>query len=321
MIKEACNLYSKVNRDKLLELRSRLEEVQKLSLTEMHHFKYEINAEPIYKSIVKLFNGLSLPESIIQLGRVATIHNIEDLKKDVIENQSKSILSSLFRSSMLNDKGQTVQKLAPLGTTAESTDPEVLYKHMVKLASERRNLSTSIALNYALYFFKKSGDFSKESLNFLVDDNAIIPENRAEIIKDGLYLGLSGNLYAAMHILLPQTENIFRNLVKNCGDTTTFLKEDGTETYKPLSALLKSEKLKECYDENIIFTFQSIMDEPIGENLRNLNAHGGLEPEKGNGSSALYFLCLVIRLLSMYAPNALPIIIKLAEKNSCTETE
>ena len=222
---------------------------------------------------------------------------------------------------MLNEKGQTVQELAPLGATIESTDPEVLHKHMVKHASEHRNLSNPIVLNYAFSFFKESGEFSKDSLNFLVDDNAIIPDNRSDIIKDGLYLGLSGNLYAAMHILLPQVENIFRNLVKNCGDTITFLKEDGTETYKPLSALLKSEKLRECYDENIIFTFQSIMDDPIGENLRNLNAHGVLEPEKGNGSSALYFLCLVIRLLSMYSPNAFSIVKYLAEKDSCTETE
>ena len=184
---------------------------------------------------------------------------------------------------MLNEKGQTVQELAPLGATIESTDPEVVHKHMVKHSSEHRNLSNPIFLNYTFSFLKESGEFSKDSLNFLVDDNAIIPDNRSDIIKDDLYLGLSGNLYASMHILLPQTENIFRNLVKNCGDTITFLKEDGTETYKTLSSLLKSEKLKECYDENIIFTFQSIMDDPIGENLRNLNAHGVLEPEKGNG--------------------------------------
>ena len=239
MLKKACHLYSKVNHDKLLESRNKLEELQKLALKEMHHFKYEIDAEPIYKSIEKLFNGLSLPESIIQLGRLATIHNVEELKKDVIEKRSKSFFSSMFSSSMLNEKGQTVQELAPLGTTIESTDPEVLHKHMVKHASEHRNLSNPIVLNYAFSFFKESGEFSKDSLNFLVDDNAIIPDNRSDIIKDGLYLGLSGNLYASMHILLPQTENIFRNLVKNCGDTITFLKVDGTETYKPLSALLE----------------------------------------------------------------------------------
>lgn len=321
MLKKACHLYNKVNRSKLLELRNKLETLQKLALKEMHHFKYEIDAEPIYKSIEKLFNGLSLPESIIQLGRLATIHNIENLKKDIIEKQSKSFFTSMFSNSMLNEKGQTVQELAPLGTTIESTDPEVLHKHMVKHASESRNITYPIALNYAFEFFKKSGEFNRESLDFLVEDNAIIPDNRTEIIKDGLYLGLTGNLYAAMHILLPQVENIFRNLVKICGATITFLKEDGTETYKPLSALLKSEKLKDCYDENIIFTFQSVMDEPIGENLRNLNAHGVLEPEKGNGSSALYFLCLVIRLLSMYSPNAFTIVKQLAEKDSCAENE
>lgn len=63
------------------------------------------------------------------------------------------------------------------------------------------------------------------------------------------------------------------------------------------------------------------MDDQIGENLRNLNAHGVLEPEKGCGSSALYFLYLVIRSLSMYSPNAFTIVKKLAEKDSCAETK
>jgi len=127
-------------------------------------------------------------------------------------------------------------------------------------------------------------------------------------------LGLSGNLYASLHILLPQTEHIFRNLVKLCGDTVTFLKDDGTEEYKPLSMLFKSSKLIECYSEDIVFTVQSIMDDPIGENLRNLNAHGILEPSKGNGGTALCFLCLLIKFLMMYSRDAWEIVHKLAEQ-------
>ena len=121
-----------------------------------------------------------------------------------------------------------------------------------------------------------------------------------------------------MHILLPQSENIFRNLVKICGDTVTYLKDDGTESYKPLSALLGSEKLGECYSEDIIFTFRSIMDEPIGENLRKLNAHGLLETQRGNSMSAVCFLCLLIKLLVMYSPKAQPILKKLAERDNQT---
>ena len=123
-----------------------------------------------------------------------------------------------------------------------------------------------------------------------------------------------------MHILLPQTEHIFRQLVRLCGDTVTFLKEDGSEEYKPLSALLKSEKLLECYDENLIFTFQSIMDDPAGENLRNLIGHGLLEPTAGNGAEALSFLGLLIKLLSLYTEEAYAIRMKLFNQESMKNT-
>ena len=74
--------------------------------------------------------------------------------------------------------------------------------------------------------------------------------------------------------------------------------------YKNLGGLHKSEKLLECYNEDLIFTFQSIMDDPAGENLRNLNGHGLLEPTVGNSDSSLYFVSLLIFLLSLYGANA-----------------
>lgn len=89
--------------------------------------------------------------------------------------------------------------------------------------------------------------------DFLAQNNAIIPVNRAEIIGEGLCLAMDGKLYTAMHILQPQTEHIFRHLVKMCGDTVTFLKEDGSEEYRPLSGSFQSEKLQQCYDENVIY--------------------------------------------------------------------
>lgn len=84
--------------------------------------------------------------------------------------------------------------------------------------------------------------------------------------------------------------------------------------YKPLSSLFKSEKLQDSYDENLIFTFQSIMDEPVGENLRNLNAHGLMEPTQGNSIASLHFVSLLIMLLSLYANQARDIRIKLSRK-------
>lgn len=56
------------------------------------------------------------------------------------------------------------------------------------------------------------------------------------------------------------------------------------------------------------------MDEPVGENLRNLNGHGLLEPNVGNGAGSLYFLSLLVFLLSLYSAKACSIRMDLAKR-------
>ena len=215
---------------------------------------------------------------------------------------------------LLNEQGQSVQKLPSVRDAFSADDTDAIRKHMIRYVAERRRLGDSIPVIIAYRFLQKFCPFTEEMLDFLVVDNIMIPDGREEIIKQGLCMGLNGNLYAAMHILQPQTEHIFRNLAKVCGDTVTFLNEDGSEQYKPLSSLFKSKKIAECYDEDIIFTFQSFMDDPVGENLRNLTGHGLLEPKSGNSSVSMHFLCLLIFWLSLYCPKTYAMQIALAKK-------
>ena len=186
--------------------------------------------------------------------------------------------------------------------------------------SESRNLDEAICLQFAYGLVKNAESVSLDDLSFLTEENAAIPNGRNEIIKFGLYLGLSGKLYATMHILLPQMEHIIRNLVTLCGDTVSFIK-DSCEEYNTLSKLFKSDKLHECYDEDIIFTFQSIMDERAGANLRNINAHGLMGPSIGNGGATLCFLSLIIKFLSLYSVEANRIMKKLSSKRKEIETQ
>ncbi len=321
MLKKACTLYAGINQERLLELRQLLEDWQKIALKDMHFHKFEIDLKPTYDAVEQLFDGLSLSEAIVQFGRIVKIYHIEDVKKELLEKQEKNVFTSLFRSSLLNEQGQSVLELPSVRDSSDSENPDAIRKHMVRYVAEQRRLVDSLPVKIAFQLMQKFGPFAEDALDFLVRDNAIIPDKRAEIIQQGLCMALNGNLYAAMHLLLPQTENIFRNLVKICGDTVTFLKEDGSEEYKPLSSLFKSEKLLECYDEDLIFTFQSIMDNPAGENLRNLNGHGLLEPEIGNGAASLYFVSLLIFLLSLYSPHARPIRMDLAKREASRTDE
>lgn len=316
LMKNACSLYAGVNREKAIALRLEMEPWQKMALKELHPITTKIDVKDTADAIDAMFGGLTLPEAIVQFGRVARIYKVDEVKQQLLAEQDEQFFSSMFGSSLLNDQGQSVQELPPISDVEE--DSEVFKKHMVRHVAERRRMFDSIPVRFAFQHLRQYGQISEDALDFLVQDNAIIPDNRAEIIREGLYLALNGRLYSAMHILQPQTEHIFRHLVKMCGDTVTFLKEDGHEEYKPLSALFKSEKLLECFDENVIFTFQSIMDEPAGENLRNLNGHGLLEPAEGNSAGALCFVSLLVMLLSIYGNQAREIHMKLAKKSEKT---
>ena len=321
LLQKACELYSKSSnssdRQTILNLRALISEYQRKALSNMASIPFEFDAKPIYTRISQLFEALSLKETIVQFGLISRVYKKEDVKKQVLDNQHKFLSTSLFTNKMLNDEGHTVEVIPPLDLQNPEGNQDVLFKHMIKYVSESRNLDETICLQFAYGFVQNTESVSLDDLSFLTRENAIIPDGRNDIIKFGLYLGLSGKLYEAMHILLPQMEHIFRNLVALCGDTVSFInmkeQKKGCEEYKSLTQLFQSDKLQECYDEDIIFTFQSIMDERAGANLRNLNAHGLMGPSTGNSGVALCFLSLMIKFLSLYSLEGNRIMKKLSD--------
>lgn len=319
-LQKAYNIFRKLkNQDEIFRIRKEIENLQNVAVANMPSIPFEFETKQIYASVKQLFERLSLQEKIVQLGRIVMIYHVEDVKTQVLMQQREFIFKSMFGNCILDKRGHTIEIIPPLSLDDPEADSETLFKHMVQYVTERRLLGETIILGYAFKLLQCETPFTADQFNFLTDNNPIIPEGRSNIIKIGLHVGLTGDLYTAMHILLPQTEHIFRNLVFMCGDTVTFLKEDGTEDYKPLSQLFKSDKLQECYDENIIFSFRSILDEKAGSNFRNLVAHGLLDADAGNSGVALCFLCLLIRLLSLYSKPALEITTRLKFNESKRE--
>ena len=311
----AISLYDKKrDQDEVLRLRKQIEALQPTAYGNMQPISFQYDASEICKGIDELLKGLSTQEMIVQIAFLTRIHQVNEIKAKVIERQKQFVFTGMVSRASVDCNNRVVEKLEPLDWNDPEKDQDLLFKHMVALANEDFVLGEAFSLNYAWNILRREKTISEEDLDFLIDNNPIIPEKRADIIKMGIYTGINGNLYAALHLLLPQVEHIFRNLVDMCGDTVTYLKEDGIEEYKPLSQLFRSKILQECYDENIIFEFQSIMDEKAGSNLRNLIAHGLLEPDSWNSGVALCFLFRVIRLLCMYSTSAWDILKKLRSK-------
>lgn len=305
MLQKAYNLCDKSDSERINNLRRKLEIYQKAALSTMVPIPFKYDIAPVRDQVSNLFSGLSRPEMIIEFGRIARVYDMGDVRQEVLENHKEYLLQSFFSKTVMDKDGRIVKILPPLDLYEPEKDAELFRKHMIACVTEHRNFSESILVQIAYSYIRGQGDIEKKDLDFLVDHNAIIPEDRKDIMKLGLNLGLNGEVYAAMHILLPQTENIIRELAKICGDRVTYWKEDGTEEFKPLSKLLNGTQIRESYDENFLFTLETLLDDRGGPNLRNENAHGLLSPEKGTSGVALCFLSLLIRFLSLYIPKKL----------------
>lgn len=317
MLQKAYNLYDKKqDRERLLQLRGKLQQVQQDRLNSMASIPLEFDAAPIQKIIETLFHGLSRQEAILAFGECAMLYKVEEVRQGVLTEQQKNVFSSLFSKRFIDEEGRLVKTLSPLDLRDPQEDASLLREHMVHYVSERRSLGETICLQLAYHKVRERGAVASDDLSFLIDRNALIPEERRAIIRTGLQLGLNGELYASLHILLPQTENLLRELVKLCGDMPTYLKEDGTEDIKPLSQLFDSQKLREAYDEDLLFTWKTLLDERGGPNLRNEIAHGVLSPRRGSGGAALCFLSLLIRFLALYSTDAHAVYEKLNARGS-----
>lgn len=112
---------------------------------------------------------------------------------------------------------------------------------------------------------------------------------------------LRGEFYEAIHILAPQTENLFRNVAREVGGLTVTLESDGSSMEKVLSSIFSLPEMLECYDNDILFAFKGLLNEQAGANIRNEIAHGIIEETDCSSGVCLYFGVAVIKLLTYTA--------------------
>ena len=86
-----------------------------------------------------------------------------------------------------------------------------------------------------------------------------------------------------------------------CGDLMTYYNpNEGVQQKKVLIHVFLGENLNECVDENIIFTFDGLMQQKAGSNIRNRIGHGlNLEKEYYTGD-CIYFVMIILKLCAMF---------------------
>jgi len=166
-----------------------------------------IDITPIVQEIKASLEKCNFKDALIQLILATKIFKKDEIKDQVISQNFS--LDFLFSSDIFDKDGRKIITIPPLDLEDIENNPKVLEMYMHKEMVLRELIHGGIVLENYLKYINENMSYSIDDLDFLIKDNFIIPQNRKEIIKHGMYIGLTGDYYMALHILVPQIENIF----------------------------------------------------------------------------------------------------------------
>ena len=276
----------------------RLVEIQKEIPKNMIPISTELDIKEIIDNIKINMEGLTFEESIIRLTQMIVFDSQESIKNRVIEEFKEFPLTHLFGKNLINARGQIILTLPPLDIRNVDKDPKLLELHMYQNAVKKQQIVGDIWVKNILLLIKDRFVIENSMIDFLVKGNPIIPEGREGIFQKAICMFLRGEFYEAIHILAPQTENLFRNIAAEVGGLTVTLENDGSSMEKVLSSIFNLPEMLDSYDNDILFTFKGLLNEQAGANIRNEVAHGIIEEAACSSGVCLYFGAAVIKLLT-----------------------
>lgn len=305
---DAIELYRNNGKtEDVIFIREKVEQIEPLVVEQLQPIKVELNVTSIIEEIKHDIKDLSLEECIIYFLKVVDFPRKDSLRQRLKDELKLSPLTSMIPVSIVNKSGRVLCFLDPIISIDLNADSFELDRHLAhKLLIETQIYS--LGIEFLINHIQQTFNISPESLDFLVQDNLIVPENRNSIFKYAIYLFFNDRRYEALHILAPQMENLFRELAKNCGGSITTIDKNGIGQVKLLKSIFETAELLECYNSDILFLFRALLIEIACGNIRNDIAHGLLDEEDIKRSEYSYFFGALIKLILYTSKKAFSII-------------
>ena len=280
--------------EKAINAQKRLIVIQKEAIKHMpmHEFKYDVSE--FYKQFCSEYENHDVHELIWDVIFAFGFQNKQKIREDVTKNSSP--IASLFPMQMLGSEGQTEFLLPGL----QLDDEDNILLHMYHKAREYEKIQGQTVGRWFIQYFRKL-DLKEEDLSSIFENNPIIPKGQEKDVQRGVYYGLIGHMSDALDKLAPKVENIIRNLAEMCGDLMTYYDpKEGVQQKKVLSQVFLGEKLNDSIEENILFTFDGLLQQKAGSNIRNRIGHGLNNEGECSAGDCIYFVMLVLKFCALY---------------------
>ena len=277
-------------------LAKRIEPVKKLSLKAMTVISSgEIDISEWMTKANQIIENSTIESFIYQLATIIPWESYETAKDRL---QKKNIFcAGLFSSVTLDNDGRK-KRIIPSIIGASETD---MYAILQNETARIYNLCAGIYVKRLLHLAREKFTFTKEELQFLVEDNLFIPSNHKEAFLMGLVAGFNLDLITAMHLLMPQVECCIRRLAGECGAVVYKTDEQGIEECLSLSRILDLPEVNECFDEIFLFNLKLFFTSVYGFGMRNDVCHGLHSDLELKSASCLAVWWFVLHICCSYS--------------------
>ncbi|MDB5346019.1 MAG: hypothetical protein JWP89_4396 [Schlesneria sp.] len=138
-----------------------------------------------------------------------------------------------------------------------------------------------------------------------VASSPFVPAGHESIFIVGLHAGIHGKFIEAIHVLIPQLEELLRCQLNLRHVITSSIDADGIQLEFDLNRLLLMPETESLLGEDLCFTCRFLFTEKHGYNLRNEMAHGMRSSATFFSAEGVYAWWLVLHLVASQYANAL----------------
>jgi hypothetical protein len=296
---------AKADPERIKELRRRLSDYQRRSLTEMKKVGMELDLTKTAEEVMAFVTTPNLREALKRLAFGMNFIDRAKLRAEVLKSAKDFPFLHIFEQSTVDSEGRVVEKT---GSFMDASGPEAeaaLEARMFHDAARFKwGIRASAIIEPARMKIWSDHHPQPDDLAFLVRHNPFVPPGHEAIFMRGLFYGLAGDLLLASHLLTPQIENSLRFVLEQSGADVSNLNSDLTQPVKVLGPLFSLPEMKNIFGEDLCFELRGLLIEKTGFSFRNRIAHGFVSEAECYGDAAINVWWLALRLC--FTPLAVP---------------
>lgn len=242
----------------------------------------------VAKNVRSAVGNKSLDEAMTAFAGLFTI-SVNQLRDLAVDSLANSPLRAFISTSYLDADNRVIAQHSGVSGSTPSKDDEVvvraemagLYDWMIRSAVCGRILP-------ALDTLTSEHNISKADFVELARLSPVVPPRREILFGKALFYGFDHEFDTALHLLVPQIENMVRFHLKGVGAKTTNVDPSGIETENGLSTLMDLPQSVDLFGEDVAYEVRTLFCDHFGQNLRNNVAHGLVDDAEAQSVHSVY---------------------------------